>query len=119
MSQQNRQKEPFLWALFSSGGMAAALLLPALVFVLFLAAPLGWFGPAGHEELIRVVGHPLVRLALFGLVTVCAFHASHRGRYTLYDGMQLYHLNALIAVLTYGVAILVTGAAAYVFWTLG
>jgi fumarate reductase subunit D len=112
-------REPFLWALFSSGGMAAAMLLPALAFVLLLAGPLGWLGPASHGELMGVFGPPLIRLVLFGLVSLCFFHAAHRLRFTLYDGMQLYHLNPLIAALTYGVATAATLAAAWVFWTIG
>lgn len=112
-------REPFLWALFSSGGMAAAMLLPALAFVLLLAAPLGWFGPESYEALLPVFRNPLVRLALFGLTTLCFFHAAHRFRFTLYDGMQLYHLNPLIAALTYGLATVATGVAAWVFWIVG
>lgn len=112
-------REPFLWALFSSGGMAAAMLLPALAFMLCLAGPLGWFGPTSHEELMGVFGIPMVRLVLFGLVSLSFFHAAHRLRFTLYDGMQLYHLNPLIAALTYGVATAATLMAGWVFWILG
>jgi len=36
-----RSKEPLVWALFSSGGMLAALVLPALTFVLWFGIPLG------------------------------------------------------------------------------
>ena len=45
------------------------------------------------------------------------FHWAHRFRFTLYDGLQLYHLNQLIAVLTYGLATLMTAGAAYSLWT--
>lgn len=114
-----RPREPFVWALFSSGGMVGALALPALVAILFVAVPLGWVGPIPHAELLGLVAHPLTRIALFGLVTLCLFHGAHRFRYTLYDGMQLYHLNALIAVLTYGVATALTLTAAVVLWGAG
>jgi fumarate reductase subunit D len=99
--------------------MAAAMLLPALAFALLLAGPLGWIGGASHGELLGVFGHPLVRLVLFGLVSLSFFHAAHRLRYTLYDGMQLYHLNPLIAGLTYGIAAGATLAAAWAFWIVG
>jgi succinate dehydrogenase subunit D len=99
-----RTREPFLWALFSAGGMAAALALPAIVLVLFIAMPLGWFAPLSREGLLSVAGCLPVRLGLLGLVVLSLFHWAHRFRFTLYDGLQLYHLNALIAALTYGLA---------------
>ncbi len=113
-----RSREPILWVLFGGGGMMSALFLPALLILLFIASPLGWV-ELTHGELQELVGHPLVRLGLFGFVFVCFFHAAHRGRYTLYDGLQLSHLNQLIAVLTYGVATALTAAGAYVLWTFG
>jgi fumarate reductase subunit D len=105
-------REPFFWALFSSGGMLAALVLPALAAVLFFALPLGWLG-AGHGALLERFAHPLARLVVFGLVALSLFHWAHRFRYTLYDGLQLYHLSALIAVLCYGGATLATLGAAW------
>ena len=36
-----RSAEPFLWLLFSAGGMAAALVLPVLLLMFGLAFPLG------------------------------------------------------------------------------
>ena len=113
-----RSREPFLWALFSAGGMLAALFLPALVFLLWIAGPLGWLAVADHASLEALVQHPLTRLALFALVTLCLFHWAHRFRYTLYDGLQLHHLNLLIAVITYGVATVTTLVAAYTLWSL-
>lgn len=108
-----RSKEPYLWALFSGGGMAAALMLPAIALLLWVAAPLGWI-ELGHDALATLFLHPITRVVLFGLITASLFHAAHRFRYTLYDGLQLYHLNALIAVLTYGLATALTVATAVV-----
>lgn len=116
MSGRGRPTEPFLWALFSSGGMAAALLLPAAFFVCFLAVPLGIFAASSREALLSSLLHPAVRAALFVLVALSLAHWAHRFRYTLYDGLQLYHLNPLIAVLTYGTAAVLTVAAAVVLW---
>jgi fumarate reductase subunit D len=114
-----RPKEPFLWALFSGGGMLAALLLPVLAALVLVAMPLGFPEPVSHASIHELASHPLTRLALFPLATLCFFHGAHRFRYTLYDGMQLYHLNTLIAVLTYGTASLPSGAAAVVLWSAG
>ncbi len=99
-----RSREPFLWALFSGGGMLAALFLPAMVFVLWIAGPLGWVEAGSFVSDAALFGNPLVRLFLFALISLALFHWAHRFRYTLYDGLQLYHLNQLIAIVTYGVA---------------
>ena len=111
-----RSREPILWALFGGGGMMSALFLPVLLGVLFIASPLGWVEGATFEGLHALVVHPLVRLGLFGFVFLCFFHWAHRCRYTRYDGLQLSHLNRLIAVLTYGIATAMTVAGAYVLW---
>ena len=34
--------EPVFWLLFGAGGFAAALILPALIFGLLIAGPMGW-----------------------------------------------------------------------------
>lgn len=111
-----RSREPLLWALFSAGGTLAALALPALVGVLWLAAPLGWVPAASHAELATLARAPAARLFLFALLSLALFHWAHRFRYTLYDGLQLYHLNRLIAVCTYGAATLGTVLAAWLIW---
>lgn len=109
-----RSREPFLWAVFSAGGMVAALFFPALIFVLWVAGPLGWVPTLSHGQLATLIGGPIARVAVFGLVSLAFFHWAHRFRYTLYDGLQLYHLNQLIAIVTYGVATVLTGLTAYV-----
>ena len=109
-----RPREPFLWALFSAGGTLSALCLPALAFLLWVAPALASTGAPSHETLLGLVQHPVVRLLIFVLVSLSLFHWAHRFRYTLYDGLQLYHLNHLIAVLTYGTATVLSLVAAYV-----
>ena len=105
-----RSREPFFWAMFSVGGMLAALLLPALVLVL-------WFVPPPYAELVGKVDQPLVKIALLGLILLLLFHWAHRFRYTLYDGLQLSHLYGLIATICYGVATALSFLAAYLLWT--
>lgn len=109
-----RGLEPFFWTLFSSGGMLAALVLPAVVFLLWVAAPLGWVEAPSHAALAERLAHPLVRSALFVLIALALFHWAHRFRYTLYDGLQLGHLYGLIATVCYGGAAALTAAAAWV-----
>jgi fumarate reductase subunit D len=104
---------PLLWLLFSAGGTVAALFYPVHLLLLGIAFPLGWLAAPGYESLHALVAHPLVRLYLFVFISLPLFHWAHRFRYTLYDGLQLKHLTALIACLCYGSAALGTLAAAY------
>jgi fumarate reductase subunit D len=111
-----RSIEPLLWMLFSAGGVLAALLIPIFLFLFGLALPLGWFAPPGHAHLLAVLRHPLTRVVLFFLVMLSLFHWAHRFRYTLYDGLQIKHLNELINVFCYGGAIVGSVVAGYLLW---
>jgi fumarate reductase subunit D len=111
-----RSIEPLLWLLFSAGGVLAALLLPVLVFLFGVAFPLGWLSGPSHEHLLAVLRHPLSRVILFLLCMLSLFHWAHRFRYTLYDGLQIKHLNELISVLCYGGATVGSIGAGYVLW---
>jgi fumarate reductase subunit D len=112
-----RSAEPLLWMTFSAGGVIAALVLPVLLFLFGVAFPLGWVTPPPVTRLAAVIGHPLTRLALAVVCTVSLFHAAHRFRYTLYDGLQIKHLNEVIAALCYGGAIVGSLASVYLLAT--
>jgi fumarate reductase subunit D len=105
--------EPLLWLLFSAGGVMAALMIPVLVVLFGLAYPLGWITPPSHDYLLALVRHPLTRVVIFLLCMMSLFHAAHRFRYTLYDGLQIKHLNEVVSVLCYGGAIVGSVVAAY------
>src|SRR5262245_22363351 len=109
---------PLLWFLFSAGGTLAALLYPVHILLLGLAIPLGWVEAPRYESLRALVGHPITRVYLLVFISLPLFHWAHRFRYTLYDGLQVKHLTALIVVLCYGTALLGTAAAAYFLWLL-
>ena len=111
-----RSIEPLLWLLFSAGGVLAALVIPIVLFLFGLAFPLGWITPPDHEHLLAVLRHPLTRVGVFSLVMLSLFHWAHRFRYTLYDGLQIKHLNELINLLCYGGAVVGSVAAAYLLW---
>ena len=108
--------EPFLWTLFSAGGVVAALLIPVHLFLFGLAFPLGWLAAPGYDNLRALVQNPLARIYLFVLCSLSLFHWAHRFRYTLYDGLQIKHLNEVITAFCYGGALLGTAAAAYLLW---
>jgi succinate dehydrogenase subunit D len=113
-----RTTEPLLWLLFSAGGVLAALLIPALVFLFGLAFPLGWLTPPSHEHLLAVLGHPFMRVVLLVFCVLSLFHGAHRFRYTLYDGLQIKHLNELVNPLCYGGAIVGSVVAGYLLLVL-
>src|SRR5262245_30536621 len=113
-----RSIEPLLWLLFSAGGVLAALLIPILLFLFGVAFPLEWLSPPSRGHLLAVLSHPLTRVVLFLLCTLALFHWAHRFRYTLYDGLQIKHLNELINWFCYGGAIAGSVVAGYLLWQL-
>jgi fumarate reductase subunit D len=113
---RRRPLEPLLWLLFSAGGVLSALFIPALLFLFGLAFPLGWLQRPAHDYLLGLLGHPLGRLLIVVLCTLSLFHWAHRFRYTLYDGLQIKHLNELIAAMCYGGAVAGSLMVAYLAW---
>ena len=114
-----RHPEPLLWVLFSAGGMLSGMLMPALLLMFGIAFPLGWVTAPTYEQIAGLMGNPLVRLMLFSLCALSLFHWAHRFRHTLYDGLQIKHLNEVVAAVSYGAAIVGSGIAAYLLWQLG
>ena len=98
-----RRLEPFVWLMFSAGGVLAAVFLPVLAFLFAFAFPLGWMTPPGRAHLSAVAGHPLTVLFLLGFFVLLLVHSAHRFRYTLYDGLQIKSRRAT-AFLCYGCA---------------
>ena len=112
-----QSNEPVLWALFSAVGVFAAFVIPVHLFLLGLAFPLGWIPAPGYESLHALARLPITRLYLFALCFLALFHWAHRFRYTLYDGLQIKHLNELIFFCCYGGAIVGTVLAGYLLWS--
>lgn len=113
-----RSNEPFWWMLFSAGGVVAAMLLPIHLLLFGLAFPLGWLDGPGYERLLGMLRHPITRVYLFVLCSLPLFHWAHRFRFTLYDGLQIKHLNELINIFCYGGAFVGTAVAAYLLWSI-
>ncbi len=113
-----RSNEPLLWLLFSAGGVVAALAIPVHLFLFGLAFPLGWIKSPSYESLMALIRHPLAAPYLLVVCSLPLFHWAHRFRYTLFDGLQIKHLNELINTFCYGGAILGTMLAAYLVWTI-
>jgi fumarate reductase subunit D len=109
-----RSVEPLPWLLFSAGGVAAAMFLPVLMFIFAVAVPLGLVSAPGYHHLHDVLGSPVTILVAYGVLTLSLFHWAHRFRFTLYDGLQIKHLNELVALLCYGGAVVGSVVTAYV-----
>jgi fumarate reductase subunit D len=114
-----RHPEPLLWMLFSAGGMISGMLMPVLILMFGIAFPLGWVAPPAYEEIAGLMANPITRVVLFSLCALSLFHWAHRFRHTLYDGLQIKHLNEIIAVVSYGAAVVGSGLAAYLLWQIG
>src|SRR2546427_13033205 len=115
---KRQSNEAFFWMLFSAGGVVAALLIPVNLFLFGLAFPLGWIQPPTYENLLALVRLPLTRIYLFVLCSFPLFHWAHRFRYTLYDGLQVKHLNEVIFSLCYAGAVVGTVVAGYLLWNI-
>jgi fumarate reductase subunit D len=114
----NKETEPLYWTLFSAGGVVAALLLPVQMFVFGLATPLGLIKAPAYPVMLHLLHSPITRLYLFVLCSLPLFHFAHRFRYTLYDGLQIKHLNEVVFACCYGLAIAGTFVAGYLLLTL-
>ena len=111
-----RHPEPLLWMLFSAGGVMSAMLMPILLLIFGVAIPLGWIGAPSAERMAWLLANPLVRLVLIALCVLSLFHWAHRFRHTLYDGLQIKHLNEVIAIGSYGLAVAGSIVAVYLIW---
>ena len=112
-----QHSEPYLWLLFSAGGVLSAMLMPSLLLLFGIAFPLGWLPPPTHEHMLTVLGSSLTRLVLLSLCVLSLFHAAHRFRHTLHDAVRLAH--PMIAVLCYGAALAGSVFAAYLLGQAG
>src|SRR4051812_2797224 len=111
---RRRTMEPFLWTLFSAGGVVAALLLPIHVLMFGIVYPLGWAERPTYERLVGLLHNPLTKIYVIVFCKFPLFHAAHRLRFTLYDGLQIKHLNELVNPLCYGAA--VVGSSLAIWW---
>ncbi|MFB9526933.1 fumarate reductase subunit FrdD [Nonomuraea roseola] len=100
-----RTLEPYLWLLFSGGGVVAALLLPVLVLLFGVLMPLGLIDWPTQAELAALLDPLLVRLALLVVVVLCLFHAAHRIRFTSEEVLGVARFDLAVAVLCYGAAV--------------
>ncbi len=116
MARRTTTAEPFLWLLFSGGGVVAALALPVLVLLFGVAFPLGWIPAPDHAHLLAVLRNPLTRLGLLAVCALSLIHAAHRLRFTVQHGLHLQRYDPPIAAICYGGALLGSATAAYLLF---
>lgn len=106
---QRRSHEPIVWLLFAAGGMAAAMLLPALIIVTGIAGPMGLLadGSLDYERIVGLVGSPVGKLVAFTVVSLLFWHAMHRIFHGLHDLGVSTNLNRY-RLLSYGFALMAT-----------
>lgn len=114
-----RSTEPIWWMLFSAGGMVSALLFPVLILLTGFLLPFYRLeqDPLYLDTLVPFLSRPMIKLILFGVISLPLFHWAHRFRYALID-MGLQRVRTPISVLCYGSALVGTAITAALLWRL-
>lgn len=110
--------EAIWWALFSAGGVVAAMVIPVLVFVTLVGPGLGFslfVNAVSYDRFAVLLGHPIVKLVLLPTVLLSLFHAFHRIRHLIID-LHIPVSKLLVASVSYSLAAAGTAAAAIVLW---
>jgi len=115
-----RSNEPIFWSLFGAGGMLAALIGPALVFVTGIAVPLGLiYSPdtMSYQNMLAFSRNWVGKIFLFAVVSLFFWHAAHRIHIALHDfGV---HARTAVRVVCYGLALAGTITAGYALICIG
>lgn len=107
---------PYLWILFSAGGMLTALLAPVLILLFGLAIPLHWVSIPDHGRLLAVSHSLLVHAALLGLCVLAFFHWSYRFYHILRDTLRLKHRDRIMLAACYAGAIAGSAVSSYIIF---
>ena len=116
LNKMKKISEPFWWSLFGAGGVASAMFLPALLFLIGIAFPLGLLSPPTYDSVHRLLEPVIARLLILVVISLSMFHWAHRFRFTLEDGLQLKKFDSIISIFCYGTAIAVSLFTAYSLW---
>ena len=115
-----RSNEPIFWSLFGAGGMLAALIGPALVFITGIAVPFAVFlspDTMSYTHMLAFSQHWAGKCFLLAVIALFMWHAAHRIAIMLHDfGV---HAVAMVKFVCYGLALVGTVVAAYTLLGLG
>ena len=109
-----KSNEPIFWALFSAGGMVAALFLPILMVITGFVVP-NDLDTLSYDRVQPAISDSSMKLVLFGVIALPFFHWAHRFKFTLVD-IGLRKISLLLSVLCYGGAISATVVTAIILW---
>ncbi len=114
-----KSNEAFWWSLFSAGGVASAMFVPALLIVVGVILPNQYLDDprASYEHLFGLVTWWPVRLLLLGVIGSSFFHAGHRIRHVMID-LGWRHQTAPLSLVCYGGALAGAATAAWLILTL-
>ena len=101
--------EPVIWALFGGGFFVGCLLMPAFIFTVCIAAPLGWL-PAdalSYERAHTLATHPLGKLVLLALIVLPFWNGANHLRHFVID-LRGIRSDGIVAPACYGAALVVT-----------
>jgi fumarate reductase subunit D len=79
-----RSNKPIFWSLFGAGGMLAALIGPALIFVTGFAAPLHYVD-LRYERVHAFAASGAGKLAIVVVIGLFLFHGLHRMYHGVHD----------------------------------
>ena len=114
-----RSNEPVFWSLFGAGGLLAALIGPALVFITGIAVPFALMNPdtMNYANILAFCQHWAGKFFAFAVIALFMWHAAHRIAIVLHDlGV---HAVALVKFGCYGLALFGTVIAGHTLLKLG
>jgi len=99
-----RSNKPIVWGLFAAGGTMAAFVVPGLILITCLGAPLGVLSAdvLSYASVLELLQHPFSKLVTFAVLFLIIWHAAHRMRITAHD-LGIRH-DKLVAFICYGIA---------------
>ena len=108
----------FWWAMFSQGGMIAAILVPVTILLSGILGPLGVvpYLDGNYRWFSAFVANPLGKLYLFVLISLPTVHTAHRFHFWVHH-VGIRGGRRVIPYLSYATAVLITLAAAIVLIT--
>ena len=114
-----KSNEAFWWSLFSAGGVASAMFIPAFLIVVGVVLPNQYLDDprASYMHLFDLVTWWPVRLLLLGVIGSSFFHAGHRIRHVMID-LGWRHHTAPLSLVCYGGALAGAATAAWIILTL-
>jgi fumarate reductase subunit D len=106
--------KPFMWLLFSAGGMLAALFAPALVLLFGIAIPLDLVAQPGHSHMLALLWNGILESLLLVLSVLALFHWAYRFFFVVRDILHIKRRDRVLVMICYASAVAGSTAAGYI-----